>query len=749
MKNVETPDKITLSNLITEIKKGNYVIPDFQREFEWEPWDVRDLIKSIFMDYYIGTLLLWKASKENVKVLNCTPLYAFDEKGKPQHIVLDGQQRLSAIHYAFFDHSNSYPRRKSKYFYFVNILDLLMENYDDAFNYQIESKRIRQLISDKNLQFERHVFPLNLMENGAWEITGWIKGYKEYWDNKLNQDDLEEKDRKLLAKYIELGDSFSNILEELFNQYFISYIELDREISVAKVCDIFTNINSKGIALNIFDLLNAMLRPFDVYLKEMWHNVMNDINITADSKMKIYILQVMSILEQNYCSPKYLYYLVPTAKKTIKIDSKTTEEIVLIKDKEEFIKKWENSVGAIKKAIKKIQNPRDYGVINSSFLPYASIIPIFSAINHYVDSAQLTNRLDIKDKIKKWYWSSVFTNKYSSSVESTAAKDFQDLKRWFKDDTDEVDSVTEFTVEYKSLALENEKKNSAVYNAIFNLMVIKGARDWSTFELPEYGELDDHHIVPQSWGKAIDGIGDKINTILNRTPLSPETNRFIINKQLPNVYLKKMFNDNAPNTDKVYEVLESHFISRNAVEILLRESFNKEDYFEFLNERKKTIIETIKLKIISDEIDLPENLKKLNERLELLEIAFRDLIANILNPNSSNPFKEFVTGDIQEKVEMRINQHLKKNPNLEDTEFDDFRKKLDYFDLQEYCKLITLKNVWTHFEWIFKNKQQLQERFSKLGEFRNAIRHIRSVNEVTKLDGEAAIVWFNGILSKV
>lgn len=148
MKNVETPDKINLSNLITEIKKGNYVIPDFQREFEWEPWDVRDLIKSIFMDYYIGTLLLWKASKENVKSLNCTPLYAFDDKGKPQHIVLDGQQRLSAIHYAFFDHPNNYPRRKSKYFYFVNIADLLKENYDDAFNYQIESRRIRQLINE-------------------------------------------------------------------------------------------------------------------------------------------------------------------------------------------------------------------------------------------------------------------------------------------------------------------------------------------------------------------------------------------------------------------------------------------------------------------------------------------------------------------------------------------------------------------------------------------------------------------------
>jgi len=747
MKNVETPDKISLTNLITELKKGNYVIPDFQREFEWEPWDVKDLIKSIFMDYYIGTLLLWKAGKENVRALSCTPLYAFEETGKPQHIVLDGQQRLSAIHYAFFNHSKNYPGRKSKFFFFVNIHLLIKENFDDAFTYQVENKPTRKLLDDIELQYEKHIFPLNLMERGAWDITGWIKGYKLYWGNKLASATLEEENITIISNYIAQGDSFSSILEELFSQYFISYIELDREISVAKVCDIFTNINSKGIPLNIFDLLNAMLRPYEIYLKEMWHNEINNLNITDSNKMKIYILQVMSILEQNYCSPKYLYYLVPNAKKTIKKDDNTTEEIILISSKEEFESKWNKSVKALKIAIQKLKNPRDYGVINSSFLPYASIIPIFAAIYHYVDSAKLTNRLDIKEKIKKWYWSSVFTNKYSSSVESTAAKDFQDLKKWFEDDNVQPDAVIHFFSEYKNLALENEKKNSAIYNAIFNIMILMEAKDWVSFDLPEYSDLDDHHIVPHSWGKEIDGVGDKINSILNRTPMSLETNRTIIHKELPNVYLKKMFDDNSSNTEKVYKVLESHLISRKAVEILLRADFKKEDYFEFINERKKTIIDAIRYKIISEEIDLPDNLKELNDKLEKIEILIRDLIADVLADKTQNPFKDLVTSDIQEKVIQRINQYLKKFPQKEDTEFDDFRKKLDYFDLQEYSKLITLSSVWVHFENIFKNKQQLQERFLKLGELRNAIRHIRIVDEVTKLDGEAAIVWFTNILN--
>ena len=67
MKNVEKADRVHLGSLIDSLKKGHYVIPDFQRDFEWAPWDVLELIRSIFMDYYIGTLLLWKGNKENVK----------------------------------------------------------------------------------------------------------------------------------------------------------------------------------------------------------------------------------------------------------------------------------------------------------------------------------------------------------------------------------------------------------------------------------------------------------------------------------------------------------------------------------------------------------------------------------------------------------------------------------------------------------------------------------------------------------
>ena len=62
MKDAQKPDHLSLSTLVGRLREGRFVIPDFQREFEWEPWDISSLMRSIFSDYYIGSLLLWKGT---------------------------------------------------------------------------------------------------------------------------------------------------------------------------------------------------------------------------------------------------------------------------------------------------------------------------------------------------------------------------------------------------------------------------------------------------------------------------------------------------------------------------------------------------------------------------------------------------------------------------------------------------------------------------------------------------------------
>ena len=86
-------------------------------------------------------------------------------------------------------------------------------------------------------------------------------------------------------------------------------------------------------------------------------------------------------------------------------------------------------------------------------------------------------------------------------------------------------------------------------------------------------------------------MGDRINTVLNRTILSTEANRDIIGDSLPSEYLPKWV---ATATEaKVLSILETHFISEPAYRILLRDPFGVDDFEEFVAERNSTIMKAI------------------------------------------------------------------------------------------------------------------------------------------------------------
>lgn len=743
MKNVETASKVHLGRLVDSIAKGEYVIPDFQRAFEWQPWDVTELIRSIFMDYYIGTLLLWKASKDNLKVLDCEPIEAFEGNLDPQHIVLDGQQRLTAIHYAFFAPNKPFRKRAKVVLYFINIVKLINEEYDEFIWYDYLTKKVKGLINNKEALFEAHIFPLGNMKSGSWGTIDWIKEYRDYW---IARYEVEEDDNKKheFRKYIDGALVFKSIIEELFNEFNVSYIELDRDIEVAKVCDIFTKINSRGVRLDIFDLLNAILKPKEIKLKEMWRSAEPSLEfLSGTNKVKTYILQVMSILEQAYCSSKYLYYLVPGAEKTIRKVDGSKEKKVLIDTPKEFKEKWNLAIESIEIAIKQLKNPRDYGAIKLAFVPYPSIIPVFSAINREVDKINPKNRIAANNKIKKWYWASVYLNRYSSSVESTAAKDFMALKKWINDDENELNIIKDFHTEFQKLDLVNDNyKGSAVYNAIFNMFIIKGAKDWNKFQFPEYGQLDDHHIVPNSLFK--NKVGKRINSILNRTPLLSETNKHIISNRMPNEYINEMITNNGRK--EVLDIMKSHLISEKAVDILLRDPFVNDDFNEFLDERQRSIMGAVANNILSKPLDEDdESDSHYYEQIGAIEVGLRKLVAAIKD-DSLESFKELTPTNAQEQIEEHINKVLRSKPYSSYSDYNTFSSRLNEMSLSQIEQILIRKSNWELFQTQFGDRNKLMQKFSQLRPFRNDIGHYKDGDEVQRLEGRAAIEWFNKIL---
>ena len=144
---------------------------------------------------------------------------------------------------------------------------------------------------------------------------------------------------------------------------------------------------------------------------------------------------------------------------------------------------------------------------------------------------------------------------------------------------------------------------------------------------------------------------------------------------------------------------------------------------------------------------VPEDLDHYDKNIEQIELELRDLISQKLNDAAElDAYQELVPEHLKEKVEGKIKSWITKNPGEDKSQFLMIRRRLDFFDLQEYFDLISTKINWILFEETFGSKGNLQTRFVQLGELRNGIRHSRGATEVAIKDGEAAIAWFNSII---
>jgi len=741
LKDAQKPDHVNLNALINRLKEGRFVIPDFQREFEWEPWDVRELIRSIFLDYYIGSLLLWRGKEENFDALSCEDVYGFTGEARKELIVLDGQQRLTAMYYAFAAPDVLFPKRTFRAFFYIRIDRFMNEDYDQAFHYDWFTIRWSKILDNDEAQYADHIFPLFVIGKGGWELPNWVQGYIRYWKEKTEEAEAagDLAAAEMARNHTENAESFGELVKGITEEYQVSYIELDKDLAIDKVCDIFTQINSRGHRLDVFDLINALLKPKGLQLKHMWRDAASRLEFVDTDRMNVYLLQMMSILRQAYCSPKYLYFLLPGQEKPVRDPDGTRRREVLIADTEDFEKRWNEAVDAIEGAIKLLRHPQEFGAISSSYLPYVSILPVFSALQAHKKQLPANTQLDAQRKISHWYWASVFNNRYSGSVESTSARDFLDVKKWLEDDDSEPSLIMEFKASFRNLDLRSQNSRStSVYKGIFNLLVIKGAKDWMTGNAPQHDDLDDHHIVPLSWGK--ENLSDgQVNTILNRTPLSAVTNRSVINDRLPNEYLPALIEANGEQA--VRAIMESHFISPAAQAILLRDPFTPDDYDDFISERQRTLQEAIESLLVKERLDLSPQIRELDERIETLELSLRGVVAAGLN-GSATELPPHVIGNVNE----RIRKRAAKDAAMDTERYQTIEGKLEMMDMRELQDTILSKPLWPLFESRFANKETLNGRFGQLSELRNGIRHSRSVDEVTRKDGEASILWFEQVL---
>ncbi|MGV9200722.1 MAG: GmrSD restriction endonuclease domain-containing protein [Promethearchaeia archaeon] len=592
----ENPGTKNVGKLLENVHDGSYVIPYFQRGFEWSPGMVCDLIQSILQDYYTGLLLMWELDREDAEEQKWDPIWGAElKKDIPTHAILDGQQRLSSLYYAIYNPKETFPNRKSYYVFTINLTDILNENYEDAVDYNYygnyrEYQSQERIQKNKDDWAESGEIPLAVLSADdpndpnqpyidSTDFEEWIEKYLEE-----NKDNLPER---------VTTHQVYQIFNGLLNYNFVFY-PLGNDRALQDICNIFARVNEKGMKLSTFDLMNAFLYPHGIHLrKNLWENLENEKLKSIDSSMKEYLLKLPSLIKQNYCSSKYLYNLVPNEEIIRKDENGNKYKDILVEDSEEFRSLWNKSSNYAEKARQIIMNTgqNEFGAIKDDFIPNTTIIPVLGAILWLRDKKGIDKTKEFKKNLKRWYWSAVLSEDYSGSSDSVMSRDFRDWKGWIEDGED-IEISTRINEEFiTDLDFKETTKGSAQYNSIICILALNYVKDFYKGRIVDTGDfskekINDHHIFPKGV-KELDSeksikFDEYKDSIVNRTLLLDETNNKIKNKK-PSEYIEQMKNK-LGSEEKVKSIFEEHLINEKAYEHMKNDDFDK-----FVKERERTI----------------------------------------------------------------------------------------------------------------------------------------------------------------
>lgn len=196
------------------------------------------------------------------------------------------------------------------------------------------------------------------------------------------------------------------------------------------------------------------------------------------------------------------------------------------------------------------------------------------------------------------------------------------------------------------------------------------------------------------------------------------------------------------NSDRANAMVEHEKALERVMTAVMSDDMQLYRYFTDDEGFKRWMTETSfeRTYLTPDESSAPK-LKKLDGMIDQIELKLREVVAVALDGSLAE-----IPEHVKQNVEPRIVGVLTKHPGTDEAELRSLPRILEYFDLRELQDTITRKSLWPVFAERFGTKEQLVGRFGQLAELRNALRHTRTVEPTTRLDGEAAIHWFGTVL---
>ena len=572
------PGSEDLISLLKKIDEQSMKLPEFQRDFRWDISNLSELIQSLMRGFPAGVMLFWDI--QGKEKIDERPFEGSGNhlRNETKWLVLDGQQRLTSLYQLYYlDYVTLKGNRKQKFF--LDLKSAEDGRLEDSVKYYTEKEVNRRKLDDPNVQTDLNLLPFNIIidEN---QLTKWKNLYCK--KKALNSDPPEETSEQILQEISSFDEKFQHRGKPINNllKYQYHYVELPPDLTMEAVATIFEKLNTTGQPLNIFEILTAKFYK-DINLRVKWQ----------DAKETFPLLNSFSKDEKDTSIPILILKTI-LLKKSITEKGKGALECKrknLLEDLsfDDIRKYWDQMVEALNQALLKLSE--GFGVPSLEFLPYGTILAPFTVILDYIQSeVKIAEMAQSLKKLSTWYWSSVLSSRYDSATDTASKSDVNNVISWIKGG-----SVPEHVSSFDLNNLEfGEISGGAESTAILNIEMLNKAKDFLTDELiierikNNPRGIDKHHLYPEEYLKRHFGESSpefkKKDSILNIVLIRKETNRNYIKDEAPSTYISGISRNNRQCDDSI----ESHLIPL--------EKFKDDAFLQFLDERKRLILDKIK-----------------------------------------------------------------------------------------------------------------------------------------------------------
>lgn len=541
----ESVNPIAIGTLVREIEEGKSVLPEFQRDFVWEPGATVGLLASVASGFPAGTILRVTVHEN---FFSTRPFADAPVLGIPHtYLVLDGQQRLTSLYQSMFG--------KGKYRYLLDMQKATTSDdwsEDEVITFKKAKPGVIKALDDLETLAKNRQVPLQVIHGRTGGFLSWILEAKD----KLPAE--EQNDFLLMA------NNLYNEKIKRFENYQFPVVTLSASTTPSALCTIFETLNNTGVKLTVFELLTARFAKYKINLRDLWDKAKSD-----HPEFELFGVDPTSLLQAL----------------SLNLSGSCQKKAILKLDKDDLEMNWDKIVEGMAYGIEILR--QDCHVPTAKWMPTPSMFAPLGAIASICDRKGVTASQH-RALVRCWLWNSIFGRRYEAAANTRAERDVADMVAWFKGG-DVPLAIEQFRLDEEELR-EASRASSPVYKGVICMILSNGARDFHdgsviAASLVATNEVDDHHVFPDSFLEKSKNVANKAlrNCVLNRTLIDRTTNQKISDRA-PSDYVLEMKNG-VKDFDGLFE---SHFLNGEVQNALLAD-----DYEAFLTARSKLIVAQI------------------------------------------------------------------------------------------------------------------------------------------------------------